>query len=1540
MTGLGISPQGNKVNPFIDRYVDSLNQSESQQQVTPLKTMSSNKLSFQSTKFTPLKSPGDSLYSSETSNKVGNTSSNIEKENKLSFTSGYNSPRKSPSKVESPASFSKYKLNATGGSIDLSKYSKEDLKYYEFLCRVAEVKRWIEQLIEEDLPSEIELCAGDALRNGVYLAQMTQKINPDLVPSIFPAGNKLQFKHTQNINCFFSLVENVGVPDSFRFESQDLYNKKDLPQVFETLHILITIISKKWPGKTPTLCNLSGQIDFSDEDIRKCKRTWPRIRDFKSLGKSLPNTSAVQSPFKERPSGLIKDFNKFERPSNGLMESNQDSFVTPKKNILHDNDDQDDRYKYNAQSAFTTDSTTFKSEPRLKSPVFISKNISSPLIDNDSYRPTSVYLPTPTFKDRDIFEKTPQLSYSPTKNTSLSYYSPSITKHISYDTDFYKRRSETRREDIEYYRSFNYSPSRYSPVRRQKMTEDDFLDHIIKLQSQCRGSNTRFDIYMQNRLVELFRTEIELIQATCKGSLLRKCMHIVPISDEQSEALGQLGALLKANSLRYKLDKLRIKCFRNENDNINLQAIIRSYLVRRNTRQSLTNITTVEIPLTKLQSLIRGINIRNILTDHSYRNDCILLQSRVRSTLIRNRIRSLKDHLNFTSLETLEILQSQIRSCSVRNQIIFQTNELKKLNNQIMKLSARIVANNVRKNIHDVSFSDDAATYDLSRFQGIVRGLLVRYSLDLVDDVVENNNLHHFQATIRGYLLRIKLKEKSKFYLRNERAVVMIQNKIRMFLQRKSFIELTESPAPTLWTVRKYTHLLNDIGTIEDIQNRLEGCQASLDAENMKKEKLQKLIRQEIDILTVLEKYGIVSNSNCIAQNQLVIPDSKYPTLRKLFFLLQVNPVYWIQMYDDYPEFVERNLYLSFTTVNQEMGDRGKIYFIRLVGEFLQKDVLDSSNISRFLSSPEQFWEHLLKEFLRREYSSLFSLFLPVLEYITSETTEFESNPSVIYQAVYGVAPPSNVTPIEDSHVKDIFIANLRNIWHAIEMIAEIFTRKTQFIPIELKYICTKIFGLAADKDSSEVDSLRCVSRVLIGTFVGEFLLEFDYFGFNDPSNGQIKNKIQTLLSTLLVLFEMKRFEGYFEPLNQYSDEIRTHIRDIIYSMLIGPQYEQEGDRMIYHDLSSEAPRLEILTQKAKEILRMFKDNINHFTEKDVLFETLSKSKEDITLSNKGRLLLELDPSVYRFLATDDKMRKMYDQAKRSLVYMTQIEEVDSNLFDLLVSNVLPEDETNFANFLNHYKMVNEDPVIRGLENINYFSLKEATLRRIHELQNANIINSNDNKLQNILNDIANTIKNPYYAIDYVSQELDVTHDTLERISKLNQELEVHLREVKRSIESTIKSLQRSRDFIPQSKGTFGNFKSAVKKVGHKDTMELSGLKYKWTTRQLYEKGVIKNISGERLAEQTVKVFGSSGPKYPDIVFKISTSDGSMFGIQLLDKRKGPEKRHSDTVDSFTFDKLLSSQVGKDDKVWELLNSKVQIDTSKLLQLIIETFFR
>ena len=68
----------------------------------------------------------------------------------------------------------------------------------------------MESCLGEEIPPIVQL--EESLRNGVILARLARVFEPDLVPRIFEA-EKLQFRHSDNINRFFRFVERCGLPD-------------------------------------------------------------------------------------------------------------------------------------------------------------------------------------------------------------------------------------------------------------------------------------------------------------------------------------------------------------------------------------------------------------------------------------------------------------------------------------------------------------------------------------------------------------------------------------------------------------------------------------------------------------------------------------------------------------------------------------------------------------------------------------------------------------------------------------------------------------------------------------------------------------------------------------------------------------------------------------------------------------------------------------------------------------------------------------------------------------------------------------------------------------------------------------------------------------------------------------------------------------------------------------------------------------------------------------------------------------------------------
>lgn len=129
------------------------------------------------------------------------------------------------------------------------------LKAYEYLCHCGEARDWMqavlafgakEQGVEEPepLPPIVEM--EERMRNGIVLARLAREFAPQCVPRIF-THPRLQYKHTDNVNFFFSAIKVVGLPEFFQFELTDIYEKKNFPKVIYCIHALRYVASLMIP---------------------------------------------------------------------------------------------------------------------------------------------------------------------------------------------------------------------------------------------------------------------------------------------------------------------------------------------------------------------------------------------------------------------------------------------------------------------------------------------------------------------------------------------------------------------------------------------------------------------------------------------------------------------------------------------------------------------------------------------------------------------------------------------------------------------------------------------------------------------------------------------------------------------------------------------------------------------------------------------------------------------------------------------------------------------------------------------------------------------------------------------------------------------------------------------------------------------------------------------------------------------------------------------------------------------------------------------
>jgi hypothetical protein len=129
-----------------------------------------------------------------------------------------------------------------------------------------EAQQWIEAVIGEKFPAGVSY--DDALKDGIILCKLINKLKPNSVPKITTKGTGFALR--ENIAAFFTAARSYGVPDNELFQTVDLFEKKNIPQVTLAIFALARYAQKNgFTGPTlgPKLAE-ENKRDFTDEQLR------------------------------------------------------------------------------------------------------------------------------------------------------------------------------------------------------------------------------------------------------------------------------------------------------------------------------------------------------------------------------------------------------------------------------------------------------------------------------------------------------------------------------------------------------------------------------------------------------------------------------------------------------------------------------------------------------------------------------------------------------------------------------------------------------------------------------------------------------------------------------------------------------------------------------------------------------------------------------------------------------------------------------------------------------------------------------------------------------------------------------------------------------------------------------------------------------------------------------------------------------------------------------------------------------------------------
>ncbi|ELA41660.1 uncharacterized protein VICG_01293 [Vittaforma corneae ATCC 50505] len=142
----------------------------------------------------------------------------------------------------------------------------------------AEIKEWMAEILQEKL-AEGPLSV--VLRDGVVLCNMINAIlSKDAFAKIkCPSRSSLSFFQMENIAYFIEKARMLGVPDSENFQTIDLFEDKNIKQVYTCIYSLSRNLYKN--GRTdirvigPKLVE-KVSITFTKEQLDEAKRTVSR----------------------------------------------------------------------------------------------------------------------------------------------------------------------------------------------------------------------------------------------------------------------------------------------------------------------------------------------------------------------------------------------------------------------------------------------------------------------------------------------------------------------------------------------------------------------------------------------------------------------------------------------------------------------------------------------------------------------------------------------------------------------------------------------------------------------------------------------------------------------------------------------------------------------------------------------------------------------------------------------------------------------------------------------------------------------------------------------------------------------------------------------------------------------------------------------------------------------------------------------------------------------------------------------------------------
>ncbi|RCK65429.1 Ras GTPase-activating-like protein IQG1 [Candida viswanathii] len=1395
-----------------------------------------------------------------------------------------------------------------------SNNASKDSPGYEYLCRIEAIKLWLEQVMEEEIKqSASELIA--YIRNGIYLAKLANVILPN-ERNVFMNDTKLQFKHTENINRFFQLLDFLNMPDLFRFELTDLYDAKNVPKVWFCLHALSYILNKQ-DSRYPKMGNLVGIVDFEDDDIRSANRAL--------VSAPLPNFSGAHGGDLDETDGGTY-MKKVTSPVKKIASPiKRPEFV-----------------------------------PKVPSPTTPKIKDDDPFMEEEDATPDQPSIePELQFKIRlpIIFETTDKLS---------DYYTPELDQHITNIIKFqslargavfrysmFVDRILLKSYEDEFTTLFSVIRGNLARAKTVHKHRDDlraYAFEITELQSLIRKK------FVTAKKPDLTGVQMTQFQCLVRGKLQRDRMkYFVDGLAKATPNVITLQSLIRMKKIFSKTDKVITHKDEILPSLIRLQSIVRLHLYHRSAQCKDIDVTQV----VALQSIIR----RNAVIDdlsiklsqvRSNKRKFIELQSIARGGITRTRL--CKNVLVTLIYEDgkLNELFAKVRGNNAKRVMNHKKQQLLKYEESsvipVQSLCRGLFARVQKVSTIDRIYNDIES---LIAFQSIARGTLVRRLFYEFDDYYRT----HIKQVIKAQAVLKRIFDQNAY-----RSLISSKNPsldvIRRFLPLLSNRDRDFEEEVALSAIKD--SIIDKCRINEDLENQIQQLDMKLALLDKNKISIEEFTKP-----TSRSYKPVVENVKSL--ERLTKSSKKRLELyQSLFYFLQTNPVYFTKLYNSMAYDNKDSKYLKdlFQLIVQvfpvrdssiSAHSREEFFFVKLILLLMRSDIGKSRNVGDITKAHLTHWIEFLMDFnnhsfQRQHLKSICGKF--VIRLVDNDQLDFESDPSRIYDnivaheiKVHGFSNrPREMSPqaaIQLPEVSGKFVNNLVALRESSSELLDVLESNMNKIPDHIRLLCRQSYLMSQTQfpDKSEQQHLAVAGVIFIKHYIGPILRSPEKFGISAKGAPRSPDNLRQLYRVMLQLFSMKIFnDDFLKPLNEYISAVVTRIDSIIRQVIdVDNEIESVYGFNDYDDIvTHQRPKLAMSTSSINQLEKIIQQNLDTITagNDDQLYKictqlnNLTYTSEDvIAFAELSTVVLNLAANTAEEPVIDSKTRTLFMQAKRCLLYIIRVQQGD-DLLELLISGIKPIHERIFEEEKAAVGLVERKsksfyntPLGGDISTMSYHDLKRMCLEIILKLESMGEL-TRRNSFQELLNQIATDIKTKDTQRKLRREHLVASEKTIRKLTEKEHFLRRQLHDYNKHVESVLGELQSK----PKDKKIFN-----IIPVFSKQYFYLRELRKR---NRLPKFGSYK-YSAKKLMDQKVLIdYALNASSASKLDFMFSCHQAGKFTVEVATGTV----TIPGAANTITLDDLLAMQYEKKRR-FDMFDGKVTFDLDNFMGLIFRKFY-